>query len=279
MIKGTEILDYQLDKLAAVRDVGVLLLGDSSLGNAVEARDWERALQRPVLSLALTGDFGYEGSLNMLRRSLRRVRPDLVVLVHTLEMPRRKNRWAGLIYTAERLEDLTDAPPLDIVASLANLDLSGEMLRGWIAGLHANGLALVAADYPAQRARGPDGTGHGGDGRYLAPSALREGAMRTLDRIGALCQSAGVPCLYAHGPYVEPFCSKSEAFVAAANARIAKAGLRVVDGTPLCIPRSEVGDSPEHPAPEWKTAYSDAYQRLVIGAEGGTLGPVAHASR
>ena len=267
----TDLLAYQLGKLDAAGSVDVLLLGDSTLGNTVDAAGWERALGRPVLSLALTGSFGYGGTLNMLRRSLRRVHPELVVLMHTIEAPGRRGEWEGMVYTAEELGDLAAVPPWEIVAGLANLDLPREMLHAWFAGPRPADPRLVERDYEPQQPAGPDGVQRGVTGRLLEPEDLREDRMRLLDRIGALCREEGVPCLYAHGPYVDPFCSASADFLDVAQRRIEQAGLRVVANTPVCVPRADIGDSEDHVAGRLRATYSELHRQLVM-AEAAALG-------
>jgi len=260
----TELLAYQLGKLDAAGTVDVLLLGDSTLGNTVEAAGWERASGRPVLSLALTGSFGYAGTLNMLRRAVRRVEPRLVVLMHTIETPGREIEWDGLVYTAESLGDLAEASPLAVVQGLANLDLVRETLQAALVGEQPAPARLVERDYEPQQPPRPDGVSPGVQGRRLVPEDLREDGIQLLERIGALCRERGVPCLYAHGPYVEPFCSQSGGFLEAANRRIEQAGLHLISETPVCIPRADVGDSEDHVAPQLRDTYSELHWQLVM---------------
>ena len=84
------LLRTQLDRLEAAKEIDVVLLGDSSLGNAVDARAWSRESGKNVLALPLAGYFGYEGTLNMLRRVLRHDRPELVVVMQTIELASRE---------------------------------------------------------------------------------------------------------------------------------------------------------------------------------------------
>ena len=207
----------------------------------------------------------------MLRRSLRRGQPQLVVMMHTIEAPARRGEWEGLVYTAEELGDLAEAPPWEIVAGLANLDLPREMLYEWLAGPRPADPRLVERDYETQRPPGPDGVWPGVEGRSLVQQDLREGRMRLLDRIGAVCRAHGVPCLYAHGPYLDPFCSDSTDFLDAANRRIEAAGIRVLAETPVCIPREDIGDSEDHVAPRLRDTYSELHRKLVM-AEAAALG-------
>lgn len=260
------LLAYQLAKLDTAPDGTVLLLGDSSLGNTIAAAAWSQALGRPVVNAALTGEFGYQGSLNLLRRALRRFRPSLVVLLHTLEMPRRRPEWKGLVYTAETPADLAGAPLGKVIRELASLDLPGRALARWLVGPPALAPGLVDVDYSPQRSRKP-GAPRRRMGEPQLADEVREKGLGWLDPIGALCRAEGLPCLYAHGPFPEPFCTESAAYIAAANERITQAGLHVVSDTPLCMPQADVGDSEDHVAPELKAAYSEAYRKLVLEAE------------
>ena len=252
---------YQLAKLESPEPVDVALLGDSSLGNAVDARAWGAALDRRVVSLALTGRYGYEGTRNMLSRLLRRKRPAVVVIVQTLDMATRRPSDAGAVYTAERLADLADVPPWRALATLASLDLPGSALRALLdGGPDVGGLAPL--DYVPQSA----GRSKPFRAPPLRPDRLDPRDLAMLREIGATCRAAGVACLYAHGPYLEPGCSGSADYVRALDASIEAAGLHVVAGTPVCLPPEDAGDAEDHVAPGRKDRYSALYLGLVRAA-------------
>src|SRR5690606_22102675 len=114
-------------------------------------------------------------------------------------------------------------------------------------------------------------------GRRLDPDDIEPAAIALLERIGALCRAADVPCVYAHGPYVEPACSANAPYLAAVDARIQAARLPVVPRTPHCLSGAEVGDSEDHVAPALEAAVSRSY-RLRVSAVA-SIGPGPAAAR
>jgi hypothetical protein len=253
---------HQVLKLAAETRIDTLLVGDSTLGNAIDAEAWSRQTGEHVLSLALTGDFGYAGSLNNLRRAVRRHRPQRVILMHTAEMPTRPVSWSGLVWTAERVEDLAGAPPVEIARGLFDAQMAWNVVLTLVFGARPAAFALEGREYPAQRSDG-DPTPLGQGDQPLRQAAIVPAKMEMLDEIGRLCRGFGIRCFYAHGPYVEPQCSRSAPYFAAVNARIAQSGLKVIAGSPRCMARHEAGDAEDHAAPAAKAEISAGYLALL----------------
>ncbi len=257
-----QLYRYQLAKLATSEPVALLLVGDSSLGNAVDARAWSSSLHEPVLSLALSGDYGYRGTLNMIRRTLRQHRPKAVVIFQTLDIATRKPKYEGQIYTAERVADLAGVPPLQLLATLASLDPPLSALATAFQGPEDMS-ALAATDYYPQAPAGSRRQLWSVDAPPLAADEIRPLDIASLGEIAALCRDSGIRCLYMHGPLVQPQCAGSAAYIGALNEQINSTGLEVVPGTPICMPRGEAGDAEDHVAPELKWRYSQRYLRLA----------------
>lgn len=80
----TELLvSYQSDRLARVSDGDIVLLGDSSLGNAVDEQALSAALGVRCWNLSLVGFFGPDGDGYLLDELARlEIRPGAVVLMH-----------------------------------------------------------------------------------------------------------------------------------------------------------------------------------------------------
>lgn len=266
-----QLYRYQLAKLAQAAPAAdtVVLVGDSSLGNAVDARAWSAALQRPVLSLALTGDYGYQGTLNMLRRALRHGPVGLVVVFQTLDIATRKPAYDGQLYTAQHLGDLAGIPPLWLFSALASLDPLASAVAAALRD-EEDMRAYAAVDYHPQAAAGAR--------RALAPvdapppqvERIRQDDLASLAQIAAVCRRHRVRCLYVHGPLIEPQCGRAAGYVRALSAAIERTGLAVVPDTPICLPRADAGDAEDHVAPERKAQYSDLYlhrlQSMLSGA-------------
>lgn len=261
--KEAQLLRYQLGKIAAASRVDTLLVGDSTLGNAVDARVWSRESDRQVLSVPLTGDYGYGGSLNMLRRVLRHHRPRLVVVFQSPEMMRRHIAYDGLMYTAERLGDIRGIPPWRLLGPLATWDIPLNML---VNGLTPRGPDpdLIAGDYISQQMGAAEARAKVvRDARFLKPAMVHPERAVFLGEIGALCARERIVCLYAHGPYVEPQCSSIGPYLHKVDALIRASGLIVVSGTPVCMPLDEAGDAADHVAPALKEHYSEIYRSLI----------------
>lgn len=259
---ATRLQREQLRKIEGAPEVDVILLGDSTLGNAVNARAWSEATGLHVLAVPLTGRYGYEGSLNLLRRVVGRHRPEVVVVMQALDMPTRRISWEGLLFTAERWRDLEGAPLWQLVPPLANLDLTFGMIETLARPerpvlFDARGYVPQAAVTQRERAAGPS--------EVLDPADIRPEKQRYLREIGALCRKIGARCVYLHGPYPTPACEASRPYVAAADQFVRGAGLDPAPDTPICLPPGAVGDAEDHVHPALKERYSELY-RLAAAA-------------
>lgn len=264
--RESELLRYQIEKIDDTPQVDILLVGDSSLGNGIDARDWSRRLGLSVMSLPLVGTYGFEGTLNMLRRAVRETRPRVVVVMQTLDMMRRRPSWPGALYTAETLGDLADVPPREMLSSLATWDIPAGMLQAAATG-EAIDPAISRLDYVPQNPARFGGTLYP---RTYEPRAVRKDAAASLRRIGDFCRDQALTCLYASGPYLDPQCKESLGYAQAIAEVARQAGLIPVAGTPVCMPRSDVGDSEDHVIPSRRPQYSEIHRALIMTAIEGT---------
>ncbi len=260
--EATRLQREQLRKIEGAPRIDVVLLGDSTLGNAIDARAWSEATGLQVLAVPLTGRYGYEGSLNLLRRVADRHRPQIVVVMQALDMPTRRVSWEGLLFTAARWSDLDGAPLWKLVPPLANLDLTFGMIETAARPerpvlFDARGYVPQVPVKQRQRVAGPS--------EVLDPADIRPEKQRYLREIGALCERIGARCVYLHGPYPSPACEASRAYRAAADRFVRGAGLDVAPGTPICLPAEAVGDAEDHVHPALKDQYSELY-RLAAAA-------------
>src|SRR4051812_2425847 len=65
-----ELYAYQMEKLKTAHDIDTVFLGDSSLGNAIDAKLWDQWTGKKSLNLALTSGYGYQGAYVMLENVL-----------------------------------------------------------------------------------------------------------------------------------------------------------------------------------------------------------------
>lgn len=259
-----ELYLYQRAKIDAALDVDTAFVGDSSLGNAIDARTWSDETGRPALNLALTGSFGYGGSFNMIHHVIDRARPRRIVIMQTLDMLTRGPSYRGYLVTSDRLFPLDAVPLSVIVDAYLNLDTALAVVRKmYFRATTAN--LDVARDYIRQNR--PVSMRPSFVRRYRSlqfeANAIDQGSLLYLRRIADLCRDKNLDCVYAHGPIIDSYCANSADYLRAANALIESTGLRVAKGTPVCMPLAEAGDSEDHVRPDLRESYTRKYLALI----------------
>lgn len=259
-LDGAGLYRYQMSKLKhlAAGDeppVDTILVGDSSLGNAINARLLSELTGGRAVNLALTGNYGYAGSLNMMRRAAGML-PALqrVVIMHTPGMAGRApalDAWA-----------LTSPAPLD--DALTGRVPGAAMARDLAQRLLSSGGALQflqlmwprdglprqpspARDYVPQRTTAQP---FGAD----MPAAVAGEKLRVLQAIARFCAGRNLDCTYAHGPIAAEVLETpaSRRFLATANRLVTASGLDLLAPRPLALARNQIGDSLDHVAPDWR---------------------------
>jgi hypothetical protein len=259
-----ELYLFQRAKIIAAGAVDTVFVGDSSLGNAIDARVWSMRTGGETLNLALTGAFGYGGSLNMLRHVLERSRPRRVVIMQTSDMLTRGVSHRGYLLTSGRLFPL-DAVPLSVmIETYLNLDTALSVATKLYAQSPSTHLD-VKLDYVRQSR--PLSTRPSFMQRYRSlhfdAASISRDSRFYLRQIAALCAAEKLDCVYAHGPILDVYCASSAEYFKAANAMIESTGLKVVPGTPVCAPLDDAGDSEDHVLPQRRADYTQMYFELI----------------
>ena len=261
----SDLYEYQLAKIAAAGPVPTVFVGDSSLGTGVDARYWATLDGRPASNLALIGPFGFAGSLNMIRRQLEVSRPDLIVIMQTPDMMTRRIEYEGILVTSFHFSEMLGIPLSAWGRMLLNSDIPLGIARRLLRTPPDYGLQEIdfarqgpPMDLTKRRAKVQR--------KQYEPRSIRAGKDLYLRSIADLCRREKLTCLYAHGPWYEPFCKESSDYLAAVNAIVREAGLTVVEGTPFCATDDELGDSFEHVRLEVKQRATDYYWRLIRAA-------------
>lgn len=259
-----ELLMFQRGKIEGAGAVHTVFVGDSSLGNAIDARAWASRTGEPALNLALTGAFGYGGSLNMVKRALATGRLRRIVIMQTPDMPTRGISHRGYLLTSDDLFPIGKVPLDVMVDAYLSLDTALSVIKKLYVQPATPNLDPVR-DYIRQgmpMAMRPSFVRRYGALR-LDPGALRPESVLYLRQIAELCRNEKLECVYAHGPIVDSYCANSADYFRAANALIAATGLRIVEGTPVCMPLADAGDSEDHVRPERRIAYTEKYLELI----------------
>lgn len=257
---------HQLAKLAAPRGADTLFVGDSSLGNGIDAAEFDAITGTHSLNLALTGDYGYAGSYNMMQRALQLNPIRTVFIVHTLDILNRKVDYRAHLLTANTLYD-PQQPFLRQVDTLRNLALEaldGRSLPDALAALapvkrQGKPRHSIVNDYHPQDA--PLGLKIREDQLAtvtINPTINMEQA-GYLNRIAALCRERDVTCVYAFGPIYGKEYENSRDVRTRSESLITTAGLVIATDTPYLMDFAELGDNTDHIAPDRKPASTRYY--------------------
>lgn len=257
-----KLYSYQLNKIAKIEQVDLLFVGDSSLGNAIDVSLCQKENGVLCTSLALTGVFGYAGSLGMIERMLERTRPKAVVLMQTLNMMARPvmDKAYGLI-SPHRLSVFT-LPFEDACATLWNFDFIYSAATARFVPERPSA-GLVARDYMPQRksiSLSPEPQRVYG----WQASRVNNKKVKYLKKIVELCEKRDIPLIYVHGPLTNPHYKASRDFQQHADTVIASTGVSLLAGTPMIIPWSEAGDSNDHVAPDYRQKFTRLYLAKIL---------------
>lgn len=257
------LYQYQLEKIDRLdpkRPVWVLV-GDSSLGNAINSSLWEsREAQQAdppqIVNLALTGNFGYAGSFNMLRRVSMHNRVERVVVFQTVDLLTREISEDLFQLTKPQTER---SNPLYQLWSNIEERVNRHSLSTLFSFRRTNFQSTaIVNDYSKQGPRKgiikP---------KQLKISHLRPEKVKYLKILAEFCTAEGMNCAYAHGPLASPGCEKMSDYITAADRLIAETGLPIIANTPVCIPKLDYGDSSDHVSPDSKDKFTLTYRRLI----------------
>jgi hypothetical protein len=263
---------YQDAKLAAVpQTLDILFVGDSALGNAIDAKQVAALSGRTTLSLALSGGaLGLPAIATQLEDAARRSRIANVVIMVSPETYRRRfsSSVDGFVLANHaHLGRIVRLPPRLAVQSVDALVRflfdDGVVADGWrflTTGMRDLGDCDGCAerDYIAQEP----------NGRLSADDIRRwRGPVDDYDvflkRIARLCETNGINCLYSHGPLVQSVLDLNPGYVAKINRKLEKAHLRTVAPDAIVIPPDEAGDSVNHVRADLRGAYTEKIYRSL----------------
>ena len=259
---------FQLSKLNDSASIDTLFVGDSSLGALLDVDAWSQLRGKPGQHLALTGSYGYAGSLNMLRHRLVGGRPRNVVIFHAVDMMTRQPAFLGYLQTLPEAAEIRDVPLLARIVDQFEFYFSRDIFVGTLRGVwhKLNGRTnnYLGKDYIRIKnvVGAPDQIGSG-EHVVFSPAEIDPQKTLFLKHLAALCRAEHVNCIYAHGPIYEQICETSQAYLQDVSALIESAGLDVLPGTPVCVPRGELADTIDHVRQDLKTRYTRRYHDLL----------------
>ena len=272
---------YQQEKIAGRAGLDTVLIGDSSLGNAVDARHFSQCASVNAANLALTGIHGYAGSYNILKQVHRR-HPNLryVVVMQTLDISLRDTAYQGYLRTmAHRRDFLELSVPeqyrlIHTVLSAVPGEVRSLLKVRWreqVRGAVARDID-PQSDYIGQEPR----RFSAGTETPLPCRGINPDKTRFLRKIVTYASSRGIGLVYLHGPLYEERVRLSGEYVRRVNSQIQATGIDLVQEV-VAVPEEDLGDGADHIRPGKKLEYTRRYCDLLTARgffERGRSGPV-----
>lgn len=255
-----QLYAYQRSKVDSLKSTDLLFIGDSSLGNAIDVRLCTSEYNITCTSLALTGAFGYGGSLGMLERALNRTTPKAVIVFQTLDMMSRGVSSKAYSLISPKKSKVLFSNFEDTASTLWNFNYVKVAFKKGLKGA-VPPTDMVARDYIVQL-----------NNLSLKPEPVVPEWKKTaspkkikyLKEIVTLCKEENIPLLYVYGPLAAPSYRGAHKFKSESDALIAATGITMAKGTPFIIPWKEVGDSSDHVNPVFRKKFTRMYLNKIL---------------
>lgn len=269
-----DLLRYQESKIPLASEAETIVLGDSSIGYALDASRFSDLSGKRTLNMALTGyDYGVGGAYVLLTELLSKARPKNILIAltpQTLSAPMAEindRPIRGFVQASRRRPEMlfTVNWPISLkVAKTAGIQLFDKQF------------VIDGIEYlQGARAPVPD---HFSKHDYLEPSKDVLRLVKTFTmawprapgdydvffgKIARLCETHGLNCLYMHAPLVQMVVDQNREFIKDIDSRIERTGIKVVRPSPIGIPDAELGNTINHIHPDVRLAYTEKIHALV----------------
>lgn len=266
------LLHYQQKKIAgSSKSIDLAFFGDSSLGNAVDAKQLSEISHQSIVNLALNGAMGLPVIYLQMKEALAQPHIRNAVIMLSPEAYRHHYKRGSALFVSQTYAKpdllLGISPRVAFSNGLAlsemifDEDVQRAGLRYILGGpaevLECPGCADL--DYIVQS----DKRVTPGD----SDLSLWKGPYRDydpfLERIVDLCQRYQVNCLYMHGPIMQEALDNNPTYVSAVDRKIEKFGLMLVAAMPIIIPDDDVGNAINHVRPDLRPLYSERIFKIL----------------
>ena len=250
---------YQLNKIKNEESVETIFVGDSSLGNSIDAEYFSKLSGGKSLNLSLTGSYGFAGSYNMIKKSIS-LSVKNVVLMQTLDMFKRPTSYSGYLFTLGSfggIEELTANEKVKLWTAFYTLILSPGNLKPIVKnylGIRTS-RSRIENDYIKQ------------EGKLRIKAQLNAGGInkdkiRFLKKMIMYCSKNGINFIHIHGPILDKVGINSAEYINEVNNFLLTNNIRNINNVTL-IEEEHLGNREDHVSAKYKKHYTEKYFRLL----------------
>ena len=264
----SHLYHYQQTKINSTNNAQILFVGDSALGYLVDAYLFSELANTKTLNLALTGIFGFAGSMNMMLDAIQKNQVHTVIVTHHPKTLKDKISYQGHFATTPLFTPfkynlyeffryhLNGKTLLNITRQALGFSPSSTQIKAILE-------APIIHDFVRQTNLETRSYVEKKSNEIWNPKEINPNKDLFLKEISRQCQRLGITCLYLHAPWLEGQCQHSQNYIQAANKMITQSGLHLVEEKPACTPIADAGDTVFHIRPELKQTYTRLYYETL----------------
>ena len=263
---GNDVVrQYQFTKFSSSKpDPETIILGDSSAGNAINAKLLTELSGQNTVNLALTGSFGLVGSYNMLRQAMRFF-PQLkkVVILQSENTWNREILSQAYFDTAKKL----NSPKENIYRTSYLIDMleyrthPKEIYQTIKYILRKNDGAPIdfSFDYIEQNSDTYSNQRKIFNKEEKLSVGFSDSNKTIFKLIGEYCRDQKLQCVFAHGPILEDLYNNSSEQIQLIHGYLESQESLIYLETDLTFPISMMGDTQEHIDTQFKDQVTQMY--------------------
>lgn len=251
-----ELLNYQLEKLDDL-DLEVIFLGDSSLGNFIDAKTWSDLSGKNTANLALTGKFQYKGNFAMLKKIIEKNDKVKINIISTTM------NWS---YSEKNLFNTVYYNNNPIIKNyyltLFNLNrVSIKKIINFYLNKKIEYNSYIYNDYVLQ---GEIINDENLDISFTQ-SIVDEKKLKSLIKLKRFCEEKNLDCKLFHGPITKKICDlkKFNEYMKNLNNFLNKNNL-IFEKELICFDQRHIGDSEDHINLIYKKSYTKIFYDLIF---------------
>ena len=193
-----ELISYQREKIDRISSLDIVLLGDSSLGNSLDAAILSENTGLRIENFALNGVLGYEGNYFLLKRIHNR-HPNIkkVLLMQTIGLSTRSFSIMGVLENINSFDEFVDL----------DFKYKYKLIRGLPSYLNSIRLyqlvdrkSYIHNDYIKQKNESYSDSQIELLKKNYNPKKINDDKIYFLSKISKYCEENNIDLVYMHGP-------------------------------------------------------------------------------
>jgi hypothetical protein len=250
------LVKYQINKIKS-NNYTTIFLGDSGLGNALDAKEWERISGSKTVNLALTGNASFSGDLYLLNKvNLKNIKN--VYIVHNPDV------WVRKTAITNKYLDFIKEPTEVQIKNFFYKKVDRQIIKSKLFLKYfflSIQIQQIKNDYIEQL---PTKEKKDAISNDLIINNIELDQLESLKNIFLLCKKNNLNCLYLNAPVHEKFCHslQTKNFINYINNILYKSDINFKHEI-LCIKNYQQGDFANHLGYKYKKEFTMKYFNII----------------